>query len=284
MKRITRNTCLIAMPLFSALTASPALGEFGYYESFEDSSIGWLPLNSTVTAVSSGTNGIDATDGSFYGLIGPGASSAQTGAFDSFGANNATFGVGFTAGTDIYIDLSDANIAAGTYGFDYSIAINDNNGDPAQDNIFHVGAVDDGNGGFDLAINASHNTDFLLNTFKINNSPFGTSPEVFTDSGWYTFQVTFTPSASPDAVDVLFEVLDEAGDTFFSATTQNGPAQYTLSTAGGDRYGWLTYVETDSGLAVDSTFVNAVPEPASLALLGLGGLALLRRRTRSDED
>jgi hypothetical protein len=262
----------------SALAAPGAFAEYGYTESFEDASIGWLSYNSDVTATPTGTNGINATDGSFYGLIGPGSSAAQTGAFDTFGANNAIFGPGFTAGTDIYIDLSDADIAAGSYGFDFTVAINNNLGDHAQDNIFHVGAIDDGNGGYELAVNASHNSDAELNPFKVNNSPFGTSPEVFTQSGWYTFQVTFTPSATPDTVDVLFEVVDDGGGTFFSATTQSSPAQYSLSTAGGDRYGWLTFVETDNGLPVDSTFVTAVPEPTSLALLALGGLAVLRRR------
>jgi len=280
MNRLTRNTCLIAAPLFGALTASPALADFGYFESFEDTSFGWESFNSDVAAIGTGTNGISATDGSFYGLIGPGASDTQTGAFDTFGANNAVFGQGLTTGTDIYLDLADANIAAGTFGFDMSFAINDNAGDHAQDNIFHVGAIDDGNGGFELAVNASHNTDFELNPFKINNSPFGTSPETFTQSGWYTFQVTFTPSATPDTVDVVFEVLDDVGGTFFSATTQSNPAQYTLSTAGGDRYGWLTYVETDSGLPVDSTFVTEIPAPAALALLGLGALAALLAHLR----
>jgi hypothetical protein len=277
----TRNAGLIAAAMVGGLTATSAMAEFGYFESFENATTGWSPYTSDVNQVASGTNGINATDGSFYGLIGPGQSGASSGAFDTFGANNATFGLGFTAGTDVYIDLSDAAVADGTYGFDFTIAINDNTGSHAQDNIFHVGAIDDGSGGFDVAVNASHNTDFGLNPFKINNSPFGTSPATFIDSGWYTFQVSFTPGLA-DAVDVLFEVSKELdGSTLFSAATQSSPAQYSLSTAGGDRYGWLTYVETENGLALDSTFVTAIPSPAAagVGLLGILGLVMGRRRT-----
>jgi len=263
--------------ILAALFASPAMAEYGYFESFEDSPIGWLAYGSNVNAVASGINGINATDGSYYGMIGP-VYSDYTGAYDTFGDNNAVFGAGFSAGTDIYIDLSDAQIAAGTYGFDFTVAINNSSGNHAQDNIFHVGAIDNGNGGYSVGVNASHNSGFALNPGQINSSPFGSLPSIFDQSGWYTFQVTFTPSAIPDSVDVLFEVLDDVGGTLFSASTLNGPAQYTLATAGGDRYGWLTYVETANGLAIDSTFVSAVPEPTSLALLGLGGLALMRRR------
>lgn len=269
------TTTLLAASFF----ASPSFAEFGYFESFEDNAIGWVPFNSTVNAVATGTNGINATDGSFYGVFGPG-STGSTGAFDTFGANTLTFGNGFTAGTDVYVDLSDADIAAGTYGFDLSIGINDNTGTHAQDNIFHVGAIDDGNGGYDVLVNASHNTDFALNAFKINTSPFGTTPETFSASGWYTFQVTFTPSATPDSVDILFEVIDESDSTLFSASTLSSPAQYTLSNVGGDRYAWMNYAETTNGLPVDSTFVTEVPEPGSLVLLGVAGLGVFARRRR----
>ncbi|MEM9346553.1 MAG: PEP-CTERM sorting domain-containing protein [Planctomycetota bacterium] len=278
MKLVTTTTVTAVL----TFATTQAFAENGYFESFEDSSNGYVSWDgagggSTISVASTGTNGIDATDGANYGLLGP-AFTNGTGAFDSFGANGVVFGQGFVAGTDIYIDLADTAIAAGTYGFDYSIAINNSGGSHAQDNIFHVGAVTATGGGFEVALNASHNTDFQLNTFKIDNSPFGTSPMVFTESGWYTFQVTFTESLTPDSVDILFEVIDDDGDTFFSASTLSNPAQYTLSTAGGDRYGWFNYVDTDSGLAIDSTFVTAVPEPTSLALLGLGGLMTMRRR------
>lgn len=210
-------------------------------------------------------------------MIGPGAS-GDTGAYDHFGASNAVFGNGFTAGTDVYIDLSDSMIAAGTYGFDYSIGIDNNTGSHAQDNIFHVGAISDGGGGFDLKVNGSHNSSFELSAGSINTGAVGASPSTFTESGWYTFQVTFTESATPDSVDILFEVLDDQGSTFFSASKLSNPAQYTLSNVGGDRYGWFTYVETTNGLPVDATFVQAVPEPTSIVLLGLGGLIAMRRR------
>lgn len=266
----------------AALLLTPvAQAEFGYFDGFEGPSTGLLPFNSTVNIVPGGGT-IAASEGSNYALIGPGTTSGtQTGAFDTYGANNASFGQGWTAGSDVYINLADTAISAGTYGFDLSVGINDNTGAHAQDNIFHVGVYspnDDGN--YDLVVNGSHNSDFVLNEFKLLNSPLIGSPTygTFNESGWYTFQVSFTESAVPDSIDILWEVIDEDGITMWSAQNLSNPAQYTASNVGGDRYGWFTYAVTDLGLPVDGTFVTEIPEPASLFLVAAGGFLLLTKR------
>ena len=275
-KGITRT---VAMAGICALVgATIANAEIGYFNGFEGgSAAGLLSYQSDVSVVASGTGGITSSDGLYHAVIkDPDTlpSGYFSGAFDTFGANNSSFGNGWSSSVDVYIDLQDSAVAAGTYGFDYTIAINNSAGTHAQDNIFHVGALDDGLGGYDLALNASHNTDFVLNTFKLQNG-LGTMGTL-TQSGWYTFEVAFSESATPDAVDIDFSVYDEGGSLFWTASNLSNPAQYTLSTAGGDRYGWFTY-SAATELAVDN--IAVIPEPASIAMIGMmGGMGLFIRR------
>lgn len=271
-KGITRTVAMAG--LCALIGVNFANAELGYFNGFEGgSAAGLLSYQSDVTAVASGTGGITSSDGSYHAVIKDPAtlpSGYYSGAFDTFGANNASFGDGWSSSVDVYIDLLDPAVAGGTYGFDYTIAINNAAGSHAQDNIFHVGALGDGS----LTLNASHNSDFALNTYKQANGlgDMGT----FAQSGWYTFEVAFSESATPDAVDIDFSVYDEGGALFWSASTLSSPAQYTLSTAGGDRYGWFTY-STATELAVDN--IAVIPEPASIAMIGMmGGLGLFIRR------
>lgn len=277
MERVGKN--IVAFTAVCALIgANIANAELGYFEGFEGGApYGLGSYQSDVTVVASGTGGITSSDGSFHAVIKDPETLPDgyySGAYDTFGANNATFGDGWSSSVDVYIDLLDPAVAAGTYGFDYTIAINNSAGSHAQDNIFHVGALDDGLGGYDVTLNASHNSDFVLNTYKLQNG-LGTMGTL-TQSGWYTFEVAFSESATPDSVDIDFAVYDDGGSLVWSASNLSSPAQYTLSTAGGDRYGWFTY-SAATELAVDN--INVIPEPASMALIGLftAGIWVKRR-------
>ena len=42
----------------------------------------------------------------------------------------------------------------------------------------------------------------------------------------------------------------------------------------------LNFIDNDSQVLIDNVSINPVPEPATLSLLALGALALLRRRRR----
>ncbi|MFI4861241.1 MAG: PEP-CTERM sorting domain-containing protein [Phycisphaerales bacterium JB063] len=76
----------------------------------------------------------------------------------------------------------------------------------------------------------------------------------------------------------VFTYAYDTGDWTFSLSTGEN---ISGTAAAGEAYDRLRFANGNNGdLAIDSLQVDidAVPEPGSLALLGLGGLALLRRR------
>ena len=91
-------------------------------------------------------------------------------------------------------------------------------------------------------------------------------------AGWHMWEATFTASAVTVTLDILSDgtidstlVVPLSGDytTGLGAVRLGGPS--SLSSAGGGGF-------------FDDIYLAQVPEPASLALLALGGLALIRRR------
>ncbi len=226
--------------VFDAPTATE-----GFFEGFESAvppADAWLPYNNNIVRVASGTDGIASKTGGYHASIDP-SDAAQSGVFTRLGGYSSSFGNGFIASQDIYIDLSDTNVVNDTYGWDLSVAANNQSGNGRRDFIFHAASNASGN----VLIAGSNNTNFTR-----RNDLAGLNNHEITSSGWYTFEWVFRDSAGVLAVDLNLK--DSGGSSLFTET------RYTASDSiativGGNRYMWFTFLET-SDLRIDNTTLN----------------------------
>ena len=261
--------CKVAALAVGSLMAFEASATMVFDQGFETDTSGWLDYNSTVTQVASGTGGITSADGASHATLNNNAT--QTGAFTRFGGYSSVWPNGFTATQQIYLDPT---WASGT-GFDWSVAASGSDGNHQRDFIFHV-AKDTSTGS--LLVGGSNNSGGGVardNLETLNHY-------AVTQAGWYTFQHVFADVGGQLSVDL--NLLDAGGSALFTETRTNS-ADLIPTVVGGNRYGWFTFNDID-GLAIDNTRLEtgtqavAVPEPSSLALLGLGLIALVARRKK----
>jgi hypothetical protein len=254
------------------ICATSSVADTLHFEGFEDPS--WTPgqagnwqiyLDGTIQRVTSGTNGITSSSGSAHAILGQAVPNPASAPYTSFGSYRTSFGGGFVAGLDIYLDPSWSDGA----GFDYSVGATRQNGDHLRDFIWHVG-THNGN----LLINASFNTDFGFNASKLTSGP---NYQV-QSAGWYTFEQVFHDASGVLAVDM--NLRDSNGNLLFTKTLSH-PPDLISTVVGGNRYGWFTYNNID-GLAIDNTsLMSVVPLPAAawggMALMGILGVKRLRK-------
>ncbi|MBK7172620.1 MAG: HYR domain-containing protein [Bacteroidales bacterium] len=179
----------------------------------------------------------------------PPAPDDYTGVFSRLGGYDmpsTAFGNGFVSSVDVYFDLSDPAVAASTYGWDVSTAVNNQSGGHLRDFIFHA-AGEPGK----IVIAADNGTSFarrgdlssLANHFDV------------TISGWYTLEWNFRNNGGVLAVDCK---LYDNGGTLLFTETRSGPTDLIASVVGGNRYMWFTFVAADK-LAIDNTSLTRKP-------------------------
>lgn len=248
-----------------------------YSQGFETDTSGWETTSGgaqygTITRVTSGTNGITSPEGSHHAIV-QGVTTTDgtnTGPFTRFGGYSSTFGGGWVASLDIYLDTAWAD----GKGFDYSVSASNNTGGYLRDFIFHI---DKDTSTHQLLVNASNNSS---DSTASNLNGVAGSQEI-TSSGWYTFTAAFSDQGGALAGTLS---VSDSGGTLFSKTLSD-PSDL-IANAGGNHYGWFTFIDTDAnGVAIDDTQLTAVPLPkaayAGLGLIaGLGLLGGLKRRQR----
>ena len=242
-------------------------------QGFETDASGWLDNddyagygNIDQVASGGGTLGLTSATGSSghaeVQQVGPVGD--ESGPFSRFDGYRSVWPGGMTASLDIYLDTSWAT----GEGFDYDVSVNGTDGNHRRDFIFHV--TQDTSSG-NLLVGGSNNTNFdpredldTLNHYVVPSS------------GWYTFEHVFR-DAGDGSLAVDLNLRDSGGVLLFTET-RNDASDLLGTVVGGNRAAWLTNVDIAGGIAIDNHTLNVVPEPASLALLGLGGLALIKRK------
>ncbi|MCB9288837.1 MAG: hypothetical protein H6560_16130 [Lewinellaceae bacterium] len=194
------------------------------------------------SGASSGASGVSITsaDGAAHAAVTP---ASAGGAFTRLGGYSSSFGNGFRTSLDVYLDLSDPAVAADTYGWDLSSAVNDPAGGHRRDFIFHTA----GSPG-QILVAGSNNTNFTR-----RNDLASINHYTVTTSGWYTFEWIFRDAGGGVlAVDLN---LKNASGTILWTETRSDPNDIIGSTVGGNRYMWFTFTETDY-LPIDNTLLE----------------------------
>lgn len=231
-----------------------------YQQGFEDSGFvappiqagypDWQKYNSALNRVPSGTDGITSKTGGFHGALDsttlPAPPDNFTGVFSTLGGYASAFGGGFTTSLDVYLDLSDAAVIAGTYGWDLSSAVNNQSGNHRRDFVFHAAS----NASGEILVGASNGTNFTR-----RNDLASVNHHTITVSGWYTFEWIFRDNGSGVlAVDLN---LRDADGALLWTETRSTPTDLIASIVGGNRYMWFTFLEVDK-LAIDNAALNGI--------------------------
>lgn len=260
------NTAIMkagALATFATVLCGSALAA-DFFNGFETDTSGWFNTD----RVSSGTNGITAATGGYYGRTGTGTGSWFT-RWGAYGESQAS--TGFITAVDIFLDMGGG--WANDTRFDFSSAIN-NAGDAShrRDFVFSGGFYNDLGLGNRFVFSTSNNTPgWPRNPAR--------DPFTITTTGWYTMEHSFGIVGGVLSVDMT---LRAAGGAALKTWTLSDPSD-VAALVGGNRYGW--FVTNQFGtLAIDNSrrySPGAVPEPFTMGL-GLASAGLfVRRRLKS---
>jgi hypothetical protein len=194
--------------------------------------------------------------GSYYAIV-------QNGAYTYFDHAASPVWTGpYTQSIDVYID-SDAGAVGAKWNFDMGI-----------------NRASDGTWLDDTGIGAGKAEDGWYVVYTGNAGEYVGGGTKIDTSGWYTIGAVWTAGDNFLTRHVFVEPLNGAEIYSFDNTkTYQGLAVLDHNLRpGGPSYGWFSQLTMSGGLAVDNATLTVVPEPATMALLGLGALSLLRRK------
>jgi hypothetical protein len=244
----------------SALALYPWTNYFQGFETGED----WA---GTTTQHASGTFGITAATGNGFGLVSPTGFSYPGSV--NHGISNAAFLAGiespgrtFTSG-DLYFDMDAGTVGQQFYWYNQ---------------LWHANATDS-TAVLAIGTKSASGWSVLLADFFGSTGSFS-----ITGTGWYTFRNVWEDNGfgywkhtaqlvrKTDSTVVLTQANNYNGYASQLITNYAGWIQAGIATMDAISNPSAGY----SGIAIDN--VSFVPEPASVSLLALGGLLLLRRK------
>jgi hypothetical protein len=249
----------------------------------------------SITRVASGGGalGVSSASGSYHAEIALNGGYGN-GVFTRNGGYSSVWPGSITQSIKVYIDPAAGQVSDGWF---WDPGVNNGYGTWGRGGGFGVqktstgawslGAEDD-YGGFDYVGHSGWTTHT------------NTTPLQITTAGWYQLATEWVENADHTRVNQINTVLDNAGSSLWTDTLANcmsltpGDADFV----GGIRYSWLgsqgpsyegeispltglpIVANTMSVLAIDDVQASVLPEPATMALLALGGVAAMARRRR----
>ncbi len=261
---------LFLLPFFGVMVGGFGLAQArastSYSDGYTSGTGDWSAYSGNGTASSTLSNG-----GGYVTITN--TDSGTSGAYSDFEGNRPVFGSA-TSSLDVYVDPGASINGSYTYQWDLSMSLNQSDSSTfLQDFIFHA-AGDGGNA--DIWANNNSSDAPISGT----PGPGANSYYAISTAGWYTFKWAYQDDGS-GGLSTTMSLLNQGGSTPLWSTSFDNTS-YDFTAGAQNRYQWFTYL-TPGSLNIDNqTFTaTSVPEPASLGLMAVGGLCLLRRRRRA---
>ena len=171
MKKLV-TICAVVTTFFAGSSVAQAI--LGYVEGFESEPHSWIGYQSQLERVSSGTDGVASAGGNYHLKITDDPPN-PTGAYTYQGGTSDVWGGGWSSSLDVYMDLEDSHIQNGAYFWNLTQSIYEYE----QDCFFHIGAVSDGAGGYEVGVNSGHNQsgNTVLSPANYHGESYGTFAE-----------------------------------------------------------------------------------------------------------